>query len=55
MTEGIYDPISGNTSYGKVFAAYYAEYLNAVKNGQVSDELKEIIDRYFSSLANTKE
>ncbi len=50
MTEGIYDPISGSVSYGEVFAAYYADYLAALEAGEVSDELQEIIDKYFSSL-----
>lgn len=50
MTEGMYDPTSGNVSYGEVFAAYYAEYLKALENGEISDELREIMDKYFSSL-----
>ena len=50
MTEGIFDPVSGEVSYGKVFAAYYAEYLKAIENGEVAPDLKEFIDRYFDEL-----
>ncbi|MBR4863113.1 MAG: hypothetical protein IKU07_00945 [Oscillospiraceae bacterium] len=50
MTEGIYDPVSGSVTYGEVFAAYYAEYLEALENGTVSEELQEIMDQYFSAL-----
>ena len=50
MTEGIYDPISGSVTYGEVFAAYYAQYLEALEAGEVSPELQEIIDRYFGEL-----
>ena len=50
MVEGFYDPISGDVSYGEVFAAYYAEYLEALENGEVSEELQEIMDRYFEIL-----
>ena len=51
MTEGIYDPISGNVTYGEVFAAYYAEYLAALEAGEVPEDLQEIMDEYFSSLS----
>ena len=50
MTEGIYDPISGSVSYGEVFAAYYAQYLEALESGEVPEELQEIMDQYFSAL-----
>ncbi len=50
MTEGIYDPVSGSVAYGEVFAAYYAEYLEALESGNVSEELQEIIDKYYSKL-----
>ena len=50
MTEGIYDPVSGSVTYGEVFAAYYAQYLEALESGEVSEELQEIMDRYFSAL-----
>lgn len=50
MIEGIYDPISGNVSYGEVFAVYYAEYLKALEAGEVPEELQEIINEYFSTL-----
>ncbi|MBQ8912235.1 MAG: hypothetical protein IJY89_06680, partial [Clostridia bacterium] len=55
MLEGIYDPVSGEVSYGKVFATYYAEYLAAMKEGKVPPELKDVLDAYFASLTNTKE
>ncbi|MBQ8399631.1 MAG: hypothetical protein IJX08_06650, partial [Clostridia bacterium] len=48
--EVFYDPISGEVSYGKVFDAYYAEYLKALKTGEVPKELQEIMDRYFEAL-----
>ncbi len=50
MTEGIFDPVLGNVPYGKVFAAYYAKYLEALKEGEVPKDLQEIMDKYFSSL-----
>jgi len=55
MTEIFYDPISGEVTYGKVFAIYYAEYLAALKAGKVPDQLQQIMDAYFSSLNGTKE
>lgn len=51
MLEGIYDPISGNVTYGEVFAAYYAQYLEALDAGQIPDELRPYFERYFSSLS----
>lgn len=50
MTEGIYDPVSGSVAYGEVFAAYYAQYLEALEAGEVPEDLQEIIDQYFSAL-----
>ena len=50
MTEEIFDPVLGNVPYGKVFAAYYAKYLEALKEGEVPKDLQEIMDKYFSSL-----
>ena len=50
MTEGIYDPVSGSVTYGEVFAAYYAQYLEALEAGEVPEDLQEIIDQYFSAL-----
>lgn len=50
MTEGIYDPISGNVTYGEVFATYYAQYLKALEAGEVPQYLQEIMDRYFAAL-----
>lgn len=49
-TEGIYDPVSGNVSYGEVFAVYYAEYLKAIEKGSVPEYLQEIMDKYFAEL-----
>lgn len=51
MLEGIYDPISGSVTYGEVFAAYYAQYLQALDAGEVSQELQELIDQYYSALS----
>ena len=50
MTEGIYDPVSGSVTYGEVFAAYYAQYLEALETGEVPEDLQEIMDQYFSAL-----
>lgn len=50
MIESIYDPVSGNVSYGEVFAVYYSEYLKALEAGNVPPELQKIIDQYFSTL-----
>ncbi len=50
MNEGIYDPISGDVPYGDVYAAYFAKYLEALKAGEVSEELREIIEAYFATL-----
>lgn len=50
MTEAIFDPISGATSYGQVFALYYAEYLKALDRGTLTEDESARLDRYFSSL-----
>jgi hypothetical protein len=50
MTEGFYDPVSGYVSFGEVYALYYAEYLQALKDGKVPEELQEKMDKYFSGL-----
>ena len=50
MNEGIYDPISGDVPYGDVYAVYFAKYLEALKAGEVPEELREIIEAYFSEL-----
>ena len=50
MTEGFYDPDSGATTYGEVYAIYYAEYLRQLENGEVSEELQRIMDSYFEIL-----
>ena len=36
--------------YGTVFETYYAEYLRALKAGEVSEELQAIMERYFEQL-----
>lgn len=51
MLEGIYDPVSGNVTYGEVFAAYYAQYLEALDAGEIPEELRPYFERYFSSLS----
>ncbi len=48
--EGFYDPVSGNIGYGKVFDTYYAEYLKALKAGDVPEELQKLMDAYFAQL-----
>lgn len=50
MTEGIYDPVSGNVTYGEVFATYYAQYLKDLENNKIPEELQPILDRYFAAL-----
>lgn len=50
MTEGFYDPVYGFVSFGEVYATYYAEYLQALKDGKVPEDLQEKMDRYFSGL-----
>ncbi len=50
MIEPFYDPISGNVTYGEVFATYYAEYLEALRAGEISEELQQKLDRYFAEL-----
>lgn len=51
MLEGIYDPLSGDVTYGEVFAAYYAQYLQALDNGEIPEDLRPYFERYFSSLS----
>lgn len=50
MTEPFYDPISGKVTYGEVYATYYAEYLEALRAGEISEELQQKLDRYFAEL-----
>lgn len=50
MTEGIYDPVSGNVTYGEVFASYYAQYLKDLENEKIPEDLQAILDRYFAAL-----
>ena len=50
MTEPFYDPVSGKVTYGEVYATYYAEYLEALRAGEVSEELQQKLDRYFAEL-----
>lgn len=49
-TEKFYDPVSGETTYGKVYAAYYARYLEQLEEGNMPQELEEINNRYFDGL-----
>lgn len=51
MLEGIYDPVSGSVTYGEVFAAYYAQYLEALDAGEIPEELRPYFEKYFSSLS----
>lgn len=50
MTEGIYDPTLGAVQYGEVFAAYYAEYLASLKDGEIPEDMQTILDKYYESL-----
>ena len=50
MTEGIYDPSLGAVQYGEVFAAYYAEYLASLKEGEIPEDMQTILDKYYESL-----
>ena len=50
MTEGFYDPVLGYVSFGEVYATYYAEYLQALRDGKVPEELQEKMEKYFSGL-----
>ena len=50
MTEGFYDPVLGYVTFGEVYATYYAEYLQALRDGKVPEELQEKMDKYFSGL-----
>lgn len=51
MVEPIYDPVSGDVTYGEVFAVYYAQYLDALDKEEISDELRIYIEKYFSALS----
>lgn len=46
-SEPIYDSFSGKVAYGEVYDVYYAAYLEAQMRGEVSEELKAIMDEYF--------
>jgi hypothetical protein len=50
MREEIYDPALGNVAYGEVFAAYYAEYLTAVGEGKIAEDMQAMLEKYFDSL-----
>jgi len=50
MTEEIYDSSTGNVEYGEVFAAYYAEYLASLEEGEIPEDMQTIIEEYFNSL-----
>ncbi len=51
MTELIFDPYLGIVKYGEVFAAYYSDYLKALENGSVPEDLQNIMDKYFTGLS----
>lgn len=51
MLEPVYDPISGSVIYGDVFAAYFAQYLQALEEGEFSPELLDLLDSYFTALS----
>ena len=51
MLELLYDPVSGSITYGEVFAVYYSQYLDALDNGDISDDLRTYIEKYFSALS----
>ncbi len=50
MTEEIYDSTTGNVEYGEVFAAYYAEYLKSLEEGEIPEDMQTIIEEYYNSL-----
>ena len=50
MRESIYDPALGTVPYGEVFAAYYADYLASVNDGEFSAEAQDILEKYFEAL-----
>jgi len=51
MTEPFYDPISGAVTYGDVYASYYYQYLKQLSEGEISEDLEEIIDNYFELIS----
>lgn len=50
MTEPVYDPISGAVPYGKVFSAYYSDYLRDAENGEIPYEVEDAARAYFEDL-----
>ena len=50
MTEPVYDPISGAVPYGKVFSAYYSDYLRDAENGEIPYEAEDAARAYFEDL-----
>ena len=50
MTETVYDPISGSVPYGKVFSAYYNDYLREAENGDIPYEFSDAARAYFDNL-----
>ena len=50
MTEPVYDPISGAVPYGKVFSAYYSDYLRGAENGEIPYEVEDAARAYFEDL-----
>ena len=53
MTEPVYDPISGEVPYGKVFSAYYSDYLRGSENGEIPYEIEDAARAYFEDLAQS--
>ncbi len=50
MTEQVYDPISGSVPYGKVFSAYYSDYLREAESGGIPYEVEAAARAYFEDL-----
>lgn len=51
MTELIYDPDKGTVTYGEIYVFYYADYLEALKNGNIPEEMQVAVNEYFEKLA----
>ena len=49
-TEKFYDPVSGEIEYGKMYAAYYSQYLSRLEQEDMPEDLKNINDRYYELL-----
>lgn len=51
MTEPIFDPEKGTVTYGEIYVFYYADYLEALKNGNIPSDAAEAVGDYFNALA----